>query len=152
MSNTYLVIMKEAPEARLALRFAARRAAKTDRKVEVLAVVEPQDFAAWGGVQAAMEEEERLRLEATIASTVGELVEETGVKPKITVRSGDSIKVICKEIAERDDVAALVLGAAPGANPGPIVKYFTGEGAGDLPCPVLLIPGGMDDDRIEELS
>ena len=42
--------------------------------------------------------------------------------------------------------------AAPGSNPGPIVKHFTGEGAGDLPCPVLLVPGGLTDERLEELS
>ncbi|WP_260482444.1 universal stress protein [Sphingomicrobium flavum] len=152
VEHRYLVIMKEAPEARVALRFAARRAAKTDRSVEVLAIIEPQNFAAFGGVQAAMEEEERLRMEATIASTVGELIEETGIKPHITIRSGDSIKIIGKEISERNDIAALVLGAAPGENPGPIVKYFTGEGAGNLPCPVLIIPGVLDDERIELLS
>ncbi|MBW0144461.1 universal stress protein [Sphingomicrobium clamense] len=149
--QTYLVIMKDAPEAKVALRFAARRAAKTDRAVEVLAVVEPQEFVQWGGVQAAMEEEERVRLEAQIASLIGQLVEETGTAPKLTVKQGDPIKAIRERIAE-GDIAALVLGAAEGANPGPIVKHFTGEGAGDLPCPVLLIPGAMTDEQVESLS
>ncbi|WP_265570076.1 universal stress protein [Sphingomicrobium nitratireducens] len=152
MQQSYLVIMKDKPEAKVALKFAARRAAKTDRKVEVLAVVEPAEFAPFGGVQAAMEEEERHRLEALIASFIGQLVEETGIEPELTVRQGEPIPVIREVLAERNDIVALVLGAAPGENPGPIVTHFTGEGAGDLPCPVLLVPGGMDEETIESLS
>ena len=152
MPQTYLVIVTDAPEAKVALRFAALRAQKTDRGVEILAIGERQDFAAWGGVQAAMEEEERLRVEAMIAASVQEIIDATGIKPTITVKQGEAIKVIAGEINEREDIAALVLGAAPGSNPGPIVKHFTGEGAGDLPCPVLLVPGGLSDERLEELS
>ncbi|MEO8141432.1 MAG: universal stress protein, partial [Sphingomicrobium sp.] len=47
--RTYLVVIDDSAEARVALHFAARRAAKTDGAVEVLAVVEPQDFVQWGG-------------------------------------------------------------------------------------------------------
>lgn len=152
MPQTYLVIMKDAAEAKVALRFAARRAAKTGRGVEVLAVIEPQEFVSWGGVQAAIEEEERQRLETHIASFIGQLVEETGMEPVLTVRQGDPVEAIRDRIADNGGIAALVLGAAPGANPGPIVKHFTGEGAGDLPCPVLLIPGGLSDEQVEALS
>ena len=40
-----------------------RRAAKTGGRIEVLGIVEPQDFVQFGGVQAAIEEEQRLRIE-----------------------------------------------------------------------------------------
>ncbi len=59
--RTYLVVIDETEEARLALRFASRRAAKTDGAVHILALVEQADFVAWGGVQATMEEEARDR-------------------------------------------------------------------------------------------
>ena len=68
MARTYLVVIDDSPEARVALRFAARRAAKTGGAVDVLASVEPQDFVQWGGVQAAIEEEQRLRIEGIVAS------------------------------------------------------------------------------------
>ena len=77
-ARTYLVVIDDSPEARVALRFAARRAAKTDGAVEVLAVVQPQDFVQWGGVQAAIEEEQRLRIEASVAAAVGEIVDAAG--------------------------------------------------------------------------
>ena len=61
--RTYLVVVDDSAEARVALRFAARRAAKTGGRIEVLGIVEPQDFVQFGGVQAAIEEEQRLRIE-----------------------------------------------------------------------------------------
>ena len=54
--RTYLVVIDETEEARLALRFASRRAAKTGGEVHILALVEQAYFVAWGGVQETMEE------------------------------------------------------------------------------------------------
>jgi hypothetical protein len=61
--RTYLVVIDETEEARTALRFASRRASKTNGAVHILALVEQADFVAWGGVQATMEEEARVRAE-----------------------------------------------------------------------------------------
>ena len=44
MVRTYLVVIDDSAEARVALRFAARRASKSDGAVEVLAIVQPPDF------------------------------------------------------------------------------------------------------------
>ena len=64
--RTYLVVMDETPEARVALRFAARRAARTGGAVDILAPVPRAEFVQWGAVQAAMDEEARLRAEALV--------------------------------------------------------------------------------------
>jgi hypothetical protein len=45
-----------------------------------------------------------------------------------------------------------VLGAAPSGSPGPLVVHFTGNDAGKLPCPVMIIPGSLSDERLEQLS
>ena len=52
--RSYLVVMDETEEALAALRFAARRAARTGGGIEILAVIPQQEFVQWGGVQAAM--------------------------------------------------------------------------------------------------
>ena len=150
--RTYLVVIDDSPEARVALRFAARRAAKTNGRIEVLAVVEPQDFVQWGGVQAAFEEEQRLRIEGIVSSSVGEIIDESGVEASIVVRPGDPLKVVREHVGSRDEVAALVLGAAPSGAPGPMVAHFTGNDSGKLPCPVMIIPGSMTEERLEQLS
>ncbi len=150
--RTYLVVIDDSPEARVALRFAARRAAKTAGHVEVLAVVEPQDFVQWRDVQTAIEEEQRLRIEGIVSGAVGEIMDEAGVRPKIVIRTGEPTKVVHEHVGTREEVAALVLGAAPSGNPGPLVAHFTGNDAGKLPCPVMIIPGSLTDEQLERLS
>ena len=150
--RTYLVVIDDSPEAAVALRFAARRAAKTNGRIEVLGIVEPQDFVQFGGVQAAIEEEQRLRIEGVVSSAVGEILDEAGVEAKIVVQYGEPVKAVREYVGERQEVAALVLGAAPSGNPGPLVGNFCGTDAGKLPCPVMLIPGSLSDERLEQLS
>ena len=61
----YLVIIDETEEARKALRFAMRWAQASSGSVQILAIVQPQNFNAFGGVQATIEQEARDRAEAT---------------------------------------------------------------------------------------
>jgi nucleotide-binding universal stress UspA family protein len=152
LKRTYLVIIDDSAEARVALRFAARRAAKTSGRIEVLGIVEPQDFVQWGGVEKAFEEEQRLRIEGVVSAAVGEILDESGVEAQIIVQHGEPVKAVRDFIGEREEVAALVLGAAPSGPPGPLVANFCGTDAGKLPCPVMLIPGSLSDERLEQLS
>ena len=150
--RTYLVVVDDSAESRVALRFAARRAGKTSGNVEVLGIVEPQDFVQFGGVQAAIEEEQRLRIEGVVSSAIGEILDESGIQANIIIRQGEVVRSVREFLDGRDDVAALVLGAAPSGNPGPLVANFTGNDAGQLPCPVMIIPGSLTDERLEQLS
>ena len=125
--RTYLVVIDDSAEARVALRFAARRAAKTDGRIEVLGIVEPQDFVQFGGVQAAIEEEQRLRIEGVVSAGIGDILDESGVEAKIIVQQGEPVKAVRDYIGERDEVAALVLGAAPSGNPGAAGREFLRE-------------------------
>jgi len=150
--RTYLVVVDDSAEARVALRFAGRRASKTSGRVEVLGIVEPQDFVQFGGVQAAIEEEQRLRIQGVVSSAIGEILDESGVEANIIVQQGDPVRTVRDYVGGRHDIAALVLGAAPSGNPGPLVANFTGNDAGKLPCPVMIIPGSLSDERLEQLS
>jgi len=152
LKRTYLVVVDDSAEARVALRFAARRAAKTNGKIEVLGIVEPQDFVQFGGVQAAMEEEQRLRIEGVVSSAIGEILDESGIEAQIIIRQGEAVRTVREFIGEREEVCALVLGAAQSGSPGVLVADFAGSDAGQLPCPVMIIPGSLTDERLEQLS
>lgn len=148
----YLVIVDETDEARTALRFASRRAAKTGGSVHILSLLPKPDFVAWGGVQATMEQEARARAEALVQGAAGSLFEESGQRPTISILSGDPAPTVRGFLAEHPEVAALVLGAAPSGPPGPLVAHFSGHDAGNLPCPLMIIPGGLDAESIDRLS
>ncbi len=150
--RTYLVVVDESPEAETALRFAARRAAKTNGAVRILALIPPAEFVQWSGVQATMEDEAHQRAEALVMSAAGTLTNESGIRPSITVKQGDPVAVVRNTLDEMDDVAALVLGAAASGPPGKLVSHFAGADAGKLPCPIMIIPGGLDVEAIDRLS
>src|SRR6478735_2840114 len=148
----YLVVIDDTPEAEVALRFAARRAVKTGGGVEILTLIPPQEFIAFGGVQATIEEEALLHAEGLVSAAAGTLVEESGLKPAITVRQGEGPKIIREIIAANPDIAALVLGAAATGAPGKLVSHFAGTDAGALAVPVMIIPGSLTTEAIDRLS
>jgi nucleotide-binding universal stress UspA family protein len=62
------------------------------------------------------------------------------------------VKVIAELMKERDNIAALVLGAAADGGPGPLVSHFAGSVAGSLPCPLVIVPGRLSDEALDALS
>ena len=150
--RTYLVVIDDNEAARVALRFAARRAQKTGGAVEILALVAQQEFVQWGAVQAAMEEEARLRAEAMVAQAASALIEETGIMPSITVKQGDPIAAVRETLVEQPHIAALVLGAPESGPPSKLIAHFAGSEAGQLPCPMMIIPGSLSEEALDRLS
>lgn len=150
--RVYLVIVDETEEALVALQFAARRAAKTNGVLHLLAVVPPQPFNAFAGVQATIEEEARARAETLVTAAAGNLLSQGAKMPVISVRVGEDIKIVREYLKEHPEVSALVLGAAKEGGPGPLVAHFTGAGMSHMTCPVFVVPGGLDSEAIERLS
>lgn len=148
----YLVIIDETDEALVALRFASRRAAKTGGAVHLLALVPPQPFVTFAGVQATIEEEARSRAEALVTAAATRVGSDCGMTPHIEVRVGEGERVTREYLAENPNVAALVLGAAVDGAPGPLVTHFAGAGVGQLPCPLYVIPGSLSDEALDRLS
>ncbi len=149
--RVYLVIMDETEEASVALRFASQRALRTGGTVHLLALVPRQEFVAFGGIQATIEEEARARAEALVTSAAGSLLSDSGQAPVISVKQGDGVSVIRDYLTEHPEVSALVLGANASGGPGPLVTHFAAI-TGQLPCPLYVIPGGMNDADLDRLS
>ena len=142
--RTFLVITDESEEARAALRFAAQRAVSVGGAVHILALVPQQSFSAFGSVQATIEQEARDRAEVLAHGVAGNLFAESGIMPTISVAVGKGNKIVTNFLSEHKEVAALVLGAAEGSNPGPLVMHFSAN-AGSLPCPLYVIPHNYDE-------
>jgi hypothetical protein len=151
--RVYLAIIDETEEALLALRFAARRAAKTGGLVHILALIPPQEFVPFGGVQATIEQEARDRAEVLVTSIAGSLVSSGAKMPVISVQQGEAVQVTRAYLAEHPEVTALVLGAAAAnASPGPLVTHFATHHPGQLPCPLMIVPGSLSVEQMDLLS
>ncbi|WP_375291360.1 universal stress protein [Qipengyuania sp.] len=147
----YLVVMDETNEAKTALRFSSIRARETGGRVHILALVPRQNFNAFGGVQATIEREAAERAEVMANAAAGNIFAESGKMPTIAVRPGNANEVIRKYLDEHGDIAALVLGAHADGSPGPLVTHFA-HTAGTLPCPLYIIPGGLETAEIDSLA
>lgn len=149
--RSYLVVVDDTPESRVALRFAARRAARNGGQVSLLHVIPPTDFIQWGGVQDVIEAEAQEKAEALLSAIVEEVMAETGIRPSVSVRLGKPAEEVLKAVIADRSLQMLVLGAASSGAPGPLVAFFSGEAAGQLPCPVLIVPGALDEPALARL-
>jgi nucleotide-binding universal stress UspA family protein len=142
--RTFLVVTDESEESRAALRFAARRAVAVGGAVHILAIVRQPNFSAFGAVQATIEQEARDRAEMLAHGVAGNLLAESGIMPTISVKIGNGQKIVREFLDSQKDIAALILGAAAGNTPGPLVMHFSAH-AGSLPCPLYVIPENYDE-------
>lgn len=142
--RTFLVVTDDSEESRSAMRYAARRAVAVDGAVHILALVPQQNFSAFGAVQATIEQEAHDRAEMLAHGVAGNLLAESGIMPTISVKVGHGQKVVSEYLEGHSEVAALILGAAKGGSPGPLVNHFSAH-AGELPCPVYIIPEDYDE-------
>lgn len=149
---TYLVVIDQSAESRVALRFAALRAGHVGARLALVHVVAPPEFMQWGGVQEAMAAEAEAEAGALLVAVADEAETLAGVRPTTFILKGDAAPAIFDHVRSDATVRALVLGAAPRGAPGPLISFFTGERAGQLPCVVIIVPGGLDADRLESLT
>lgn len=150
--RTYLVVLDDTAEAEIALRFATRRAAKTGGTVQILVIVPPQEFVAWGGVQATIENEMMENAHALVERALTSLDDVLEHQADFSVRQGSAVSIIQEVLAQNSNIAALVLGAAATGSPGPLVSHFAGADSGKLPCPVMIVPGSLPSEALDRLS
>ena len=149
---TYLVVVDTSVESRVALRFAAMRASHVNGRVALLHVIPPPEFMQWGGVQDAMVAEARAAAEGLLTTVADEAEVLSGARPASIILEGEPAPTIFEHVRGDPSVRALVLGAVPKGTPGPLVSYFTGERAGQMSCVVIVVPGGLDPERLESLT
>jgi nucleotide-binding universal stress UspA family protein len=152
IAPTYLVVIDGSAESRVALRFAAMRAAHVGGRVALLHIIRPPEFMQWGAVQQAMAAEARTAAELLLAAVADEAEQLLGSRPATIIREGETAPAIFDYVSRDSSVRALVLGAASKGAPGPLVSYFTGDRAGQMPCVVIVVPGGLDAERLESLT
>ncbi len=153
-TRTFLCVVDESEELAQALRFACRRAVRSNGRVALLYVVEPAEFQHWAAVGDLMREERREEAEEMLQVVASVVQKQTGNTPVIYIREGKITEELIKLIDEKDtDISVLVLGAATGPEgPGPLVSDLVGKMAGRLRIPITIVPGSLTDEQIDAIS
>ncbi len=145
----FLVLLDDSPEMLNAIRYAAIRAAKTGGGVEMLAVIDNEDFQHFLGVADVMRAEAREKIEAHFQIFKDRMEKREGVTPTLVVREGDKIEAIIEHVRSNPEIGVLVLGGGvEKAGPGPVVAALTGRRMSDLGVPITIVPGSLTKERI----
>jgi nucleotide-binding universal stress UspA family protein len=145
----FLIILDDTPEMLNAMRFAAIRASKTGGAVEMLAIVDPEEFQHFMGVADVMRAEAREKIEAHFQIFKDRMERREGVTPTLAIREGDRVDAILAHIKADPEIGVLVVGAGVDkAGPGQVVAALTGRRMGELGVPITIVPGSMTKEQI----
>ena len=152
-ARVFLVVVDETPEHRLAVHYAARRAAHTGGRLALLYVIEPTDLPHWIAVEELARDERREAAEELLRGICAEIEAIAGSMPVVYIREGRRRDELLALINEEPGISILVLAAAAGPEgPGPLVSHLTGKAAGRLRIPITIVPGGLSIEEIDALS
>ncbi len=149
----FMVVMDDSSEFLNALYYSALRAEKTGGGVVMLSVVSDQDFSHWIGVGDAMREEARENIEAHFEVFRKWMEGKVEIKPELVIRYGDKTKEILAAVADDPEIGVMVLGAGSGGKgPGPLIEDLVVKRGGDMPVPVVIVPGKMSRENIAMIA
>ena len=151
--RVFLVVVDETEEHRLAVQYAARRAAHTGGRLALLYVVEPAELQQWMAIEELARAERREAAEELLQRLCEEIVPVAGSMPMVYIREGRRRDELLELINEEPTISILVLAAGTGPEgPGPLISYLTGKQAARLRIPITIVPGGLSLDQVDALS
>lgn len=152
-NRTFLVVVDETEEMRVALRYASRRAKATGGRVALLYVIDPSEFEHFMGVREIMRDEKRQEAEETIKKLGDVIVGDSGQIPVVYMREGNRRDELLKILDEEPAISILVLGAGTGPEgPGPLISHMIGKAAGKVRVPITIVPGNLTDEQLSAVT
>jgi hypothetical protein len=150
--GTYLIVADESDEFDVAMRYAAYIANARRGHVGIIHVIDIDDFQHWGTVESQMRREMREQAEKFVWAVAKKINDLTGQTPSVYIEEGKRNDVLIDIINRDIMIVNMVLGVSAGAGgPGPMVGYFTGKGMSRLRVPVVLVPGHLEPQAIDDL-
>jgi hypothetical protein len=131
------------------MRYAAIRAAKTGGGVEMLAIIDSEDFQHFMGVADVMRAEAHEKIEAHFQVFKDRMEKREGITPTLVVREGDRVETVIQHVQADPEIGVLVLGAGTEKKgPGPVVAALTGRRLADVGVPITIVPGSLTKEQI----
>ena len=147
-----LTVIDDSPESALALRFAARRASHFDGRVAMLKVIAPIQFDHWVGVAERAAEEARDEAKRLMEKYAEQVQACGGQEPVFMIREGLIADELTAQIEEEPNICLLVLAAAKGRNPGPLVSSIANKLVTQVKVPITVIPGNLTVEGIDLIT
>lgn len=149
---TIIVCIDATNASEITLRYACYKAKLTGFKVQLLAVIEnSHKNLLFGG--KAIGNEKRQELEKYLNKITEETFKETGIMPAITIREGDIVTEIIREIKSSSNCAMLIFGKSNNSLSDNTVLPKIAKKIGDrIHVPITIVPENLDEDFLKRLA
>lgn len=141
--TTFLVLVpEEIKDVSGAMRYAALSAKAAGGRVALLAIVEPEEIGAWGGVDKVITDDAFDRMRQVVAHFSSFVKDVSGDEPHPLYMKGMRRDVLLDVIENEPGISALVLTADANENDqNALIHYFTGpKGMKKLSVPLIVVP------------
>lgn len=152
-SRKFLAVSDETDECVSALLFAAMRAKAVGAGLVMLRCARVPGLGGWVGLDKEISQDaiDSARLKAVGHANIIE--DKVGVKAEIVISEEEPVDAIRKLVKDDPAIKVLILAAAPGWRPGPLVSRLAkGKPIASRPIAVTVIPGGMTDEQLTEIG
>ena len=146
-SRKFLAIVDDSPECDRAVTFAAHRVKRTGGTLQLMAVIDSEDFGQFIGVADTMRAEARREAESNLDVRIARIATIGQIRTETVIREGRPAEAIEAVVASDPGIGILVLAAGIGdKGPGPLIAHFAGHAR--LHILVTIVPGAMTDEEI----
>lgn len=145
----FLVLLEDSQESAVAIRFAAKRAARVGASVTVLAVIHAEDIAHGIGVAEVMRAEAREHIEVHYEVYARWMQDRMQVPSELIILEGEPAAQLMAFVTEDEEVAIVVIGIGTVASA--VAAKLMRELA-TMPCAVTFVPVGLPAERLEAIS
>jgi nucleotide-binding universal stress UspA family protein len=148
---TIIVCIDTANASKLALRYACYRARVKGFAVQILAVIEASHKNLLFGAKA-IGNEKRGQLQKYLTELIAIVHKETGVMPSVSVREGDIVAEIIREIKHTPNCTMLVFGKSYNSLSDNVVLPKIAKKIGNkINVPITIVPETLSDDFLANL-
>lgn len=149
----YLVCVNDSEHSHIALKFAYTRAKKRGSRLDMLHVIEPTNFEGIVSIANKIREENFAKGEAFLARMADEVQQAVGITPSLILKEGSVEEAIIKAVQDDPDLNMLLLGASTDHQGRHVHISALVKIMGDkLLIPMMIVPGNLTDQQIEELA
>lgn len=153
VSRKFLAVSDETEECVSALLFAAMRAKAVGAGLVMLRCARVPGLGGWVGLDRDISQDaiDSARLKAVGHANLVE--DKVGLKAEIVISEEEPVDAIRKLVVDDPAIKVLILAAAPGWRPGPLVSRLAkGKPIASRPIAVTVIPGGLSDEQLTEIG
>jgi len=153
VSRKFLAVSDETEECMVAMVFAAMRARAVSARLIVLRCARVPGLGGWIGLDRDISEDAMDSARLKALKHIEAVEQRVGIKAELVISEDDPVDAISKLVSQDRSIKSLVLAAAPGWRPGPLVSRLAkGKPMATRPIAVTVIPGDLTDPELDEIG